>query len=280
MEKRKYCYCSRIFLIFMILASCVNSRRVILLSVQSWTSLPSSLNYVGAPIDLAVMTVNERYMDDNMVFSVVDWQRNQSRTCGDVQNDVLPFVTEYYTAQRWKQSADDVFVLLATACSEAVGYLADLAREWNILVMTAGGTDAALENKRRFPTLLRLAPFQQQDLTDVVMSLLQQYNWTNLALICDDSATEFNTFFLICRALPDVIKKRHSVVLTHLHYDFKANPDYERYLTEAATYSRVLLISTHGSRLRNILVVASKMGMANGERLLVSFPSHPRLLES
>ncbi|XP_055344677.1 atrial natriuretic peptide receptor 1-like [Paramacrobiotus metropolitanus] len=199
------------------------------------------------------MTVNERYrsMDGNMVFSVVDWQRNQSRTCGDVQNDVLPFVTEYYTAQHWKQSADDVFVLLAT--------------EWNILVMTAGGTDAALENKRRFPTLLRLAPFQQQDLTDVVMSLLQQYNWTNLALICDDSATEFNTFFLICRALPDVIKKRHSVVLTHLHYDLKANPDYERYLTEAATYSRVLLISTHGSRLRNILVVASKMGMANGE---------------
>ncbi|XP_055342409.1 atrial natriuretic peptide receptor 1-like [Paramacrobiotus metropolitanus] len=242
-------------------------RRVVFLSVHAWTSLPYSVDYVGAPIALAVEELNRAAELHNQTdrFSVISWNKTALRTCTDVQVEAVPYAADVYLRGSWRRSPDDVFVILAPSCSEAVAYLGDLAREWNVPVISSGGTDTVLDDKRRFPTLLRLSPYQQQMLAEVIVALLRFFRWTDVALLCDEGATELNTFSLICKVLPVYFKKTPGIAPVFLKYNFKTNPDHRRFLTEAARSARVFIVSTHGSRLRQLLIVAERLGMANGD---------------
>ncbi|XP_055350923.1 atrial natriuretic peptide receptor 1-like [Paramacrobiotus metropolitanus] len=241
-----------------------DGRRVVFLSMHAWTSLPYSIDYVGAPIAMAIEEVNARPNQTDS-FSVIGWNKPALRTCADVQVEVVPYATDVYLRGSWRRSPDDVFVILSPSCSEAVVYLADLAREWNVPVMTSGGSDTVLDDKRRFPSLLRLSPYYQQMLAEVIMALLRYYAWTNTAFFCDEGATELNAFGVSCKVLPVYFKKTPGIAPVYLKYNFRNNPDHRRFLTEAARSARVFVISTHASRLRQLLLVADKLGMPNGE---------------
>ncbi|XP_055353239.1 atrial natriuretic peptide receptor 1-like [Paramacrobiotus metropolitanus] len=169
---------------------------------------------------------------------------------------------QLFFTKPWKRSDKDLFVLLAPACSDPVTQLGDIGREWNVPVITSGGTDSVMDNKIRFSTLFRLAPYQQQGLIDSVIGLFLYYNWTNVAMICDDGATEFATFLLICKLLPTVLI-RAPFSMTLLKYNFKINPDYRRYLLEASAKSRIFFISTHASRLRKLLAFVAVLPFAS-----------------
>lgn len=103
----------------------------------------------------------------------------------------------------------------------------------------SGGTDTTLDDKTRFPTLLRLSPYQQRQLVDVTASLFTKFQWQDIALICDEGATELNTFALICKALPNSLRQTQGISTVNVYqYNFKTNPDHKRTLLEAARYSR------------------------------------------
>ena len=96
-----------------------------------------------------------------------------------------------------------------------------------------------MENKRRFPTLVRLLPYQIIQFGRITADLLAFFNWTDVVIICDDGATEMNVYFLLCRLLPQYLGSVKALTsLQYHHYNFVRSPNYAAYLKEAARFSR------------------------------------------
>lgn len=85
---------------------------LIFVSMHSYTSLPYSLDYVGPAIDIGIRDANSRF-HPNINFTQVSWNKTNLRTCGDVQTEVVPFVSNFCLGKSGKRSIYDVVVILA-----------------------------------------------------------------------------------------------------------------------------------------------------------------------
>ena len=95
-----------------------------------------------------------------------------------------------------------------------------------------------LENHGRFPTLLRLLPYQQDDLVTAMMLFLKTYNWTDVALFCDTNPALGNFFTLACSGFEAKISSAPGYSLVPYQLNSAKERDYSRLLNFASLRTR------------------------------------------
>lgn len=145
----------------------------------------------------------------------------------------------------------------------------------HLFLFFSGGSSAYMTNPKRFPTMLRILVYSEQGVGSTVVGFLRRFDWTNIALICDDNPGLGDFVQFSCRGFYTAVKTAAGMTIDDFHFDSQRTPDvdYGHFLTLAAQKSRskatieliylldrtasvipVILICGHGTRTRDMLV--------------------------
>ena len=103
----------------------------------------------------------------------------------------------------------------------------------------SGGSGAVLVNHDRFPTMLRLLPYQQSDLVQTLVLFMRKYAWTDVSLLCDQNAGLGNFFTLACQGFQDAFNNpNNGFTSASYFFDTSTESNFDRYLRQGAGRSR------------------------------------------
>ncbi|XP_055356085.1 uncharacterized protein LOC129601324, partial [Paramacrobiotus metropolitanus] len=131
-------------------------------------------------------------------------------SCSNLEARGPFFASKFFYEQGGKGST---LVFLGPGCGGAVASLGHLARAWNVPFFTNLGIDTALglQDKKRFPTLIRLSPYQNHQAVDLMLVILKYFHWTNVSCLCDDSLESgvFPSYYISCRYMFDTLRLKN-----------------------------------------------------------------------
>ncbi|XP_055357774.1 atrial natriuretic peptide receptor 1-like [Paramacrobiotus metropolitanus] len=250
---------------------------VTILMLQPYSSLAYTYDYYGPVTDMAIEEMNRRYPRFNFYKRM--YVPKSNKTCSDLEAMESVMLYEYLLAEYRNRTAAGeqlgVTVLSGTACSVALRWMGDLARELNLPHIASGGSAAYMANPKRFTTTIKIQVYRQQDVGDTLVAFLRRYNWTNVAIICDDNPGLGDFILLSCNGFIGQVKAQSDMQYYDLHYDSSRTPlpDYDRFLKLAAERSRIICLTALGTRVRDIMVAAHRLGMTNGYFVFItSYP--------
>lgn len=70
-------------------------------------------------------------------------------------------------------------------CSLAVEPLAHMANGWNVPIITPVGNAATIGDKSRFPRLTRASTFMQNQFVEMIIYLMNYFNWKHMYIFND-----------------------------------------------------------------------------------------------
>ncbi|XP_055343796.1 atrial natriuretic peptide receptor 3-like isoform X3 [Paramacrobiotus metropolitanus] len=246
-----------------------------------YASLASSYDYYGPVTDMAIEQLNVLY--PRFYFEKVNFISPSVRTCNDLEDIVVDDLYQYIRNKSHQREAEKlpagVTVLSSAACSTALRWIGDLARELNLPLISSGGSSDYLSDPLRFPTMLRLLVYQQRTISVVMLQFLRRFNWTAVTLICDDNPSLGDFFILTCEGVRKIVAVEPDMNVEDFHFDSSRTlvVDYLDYLKKSAAKSRIIIIFAHGNRTRDIMVTANQNGMTNGNFVYITaYPmEHP-----
>ncbi|XP_055351377.1 atrial natriuretic peptide receptor 1-like [Paramacrobiotus metropolitanus] len=192
--------------------------------------------------------------------------------CQTFEPDISGTLTKFYYEQAVKY---DYFILLGAGCSNYIEIQADFAREWNVPLITSAGTDSKLQNKRRFPTLVRLLPSQIAEYSKCFARLLRHYRWRRIAIICDPASSYDPFFQQTCGDFEKVLiaslgQQRQPDVTYTINANLSIDSQRVKALEDARSRSRVIVVIAHLDRVRETLITAWKIGMNNSAYVYIA----------
>ncbi|XP_055349691.1 atrial natriuretic peptide receptor 1-like [Paramacrobiotus metropolitanus] len=244
--------------------------------------LAYSYGYFGPAIEMAVEELNKMFPRFN--FNMVNISPPNATTCPDLDAVVANLITKYFAREpagikEWDDQGDNsILVLVGNGCSDSLRPTADLGREWNIPVVSSGGSANDLLNKTRFPTLMRFLPYQQKGVVDTLIEFLKRYDFKDTTLICDVRPDLGNFFKLAWEGWEKGVKSTPGMSIIKYEVNTQTDKvDFGYWLHMASLSSRVILLVAHGNTTRNIMVIAKRMGMTNGDYVFITvYPeAHP-----
>ncbi|XP_060577414.1 atrial natriuretic peptide receptor 1-like [Ruditapes philippinarum] len=163
-----------------------------------------------------------------------------------------------------------MFVLLL-GCSLAVEPVSRMAVSWNIPHITYSGSDEFLGNKNVFSMLTRTGLTVNAH-TQVYIEVLDEFGWTNVAIIYDISKVVHNMTGANLQYQETFNQETTHITAFAAPFDAKAddlNKELVSAFDKAMGHARVFLIFCHGDVLRELVLVAGKSGLLPGEYALI-----------
>ncbi|OQV14007.1 Atrial natriuretic peptide receptor 1 [Hypsibius exemplaris] len=259
----------------------VRAYNVTFIVCMSYTSLAYSYDYYGPAIDMALRDLNARH-SGVIAFQKVNLSPPEIHSCPQLDGKILSLVTDYLftneTGIRQWSDPDNLNVIIGNGCSDSLRYIGDLARDLNLPVITSGGSGSVLVNNQRFPTMLRLLPYQQSDLVRTLILFMKKFQWQDVSLLCDRNPGLGNFFTLACEGFRDGFLNYGGFnPPNYFPFNTATTTRYDEYLKSAALTSRIFVIVAHGNKTRDIMIEAHRLGMTNGDYVYITtYPlEHP-----
>ena len=235
------------------------------------SELPYTLELAKPAIDIAVEKAKQLY-------PLTKWEeavfRNGSSRC--TANHAGVFAAEEYHLRH-------VSVFIGPSCGLALDPVARMAAQWKIPVISSGGPHVQFQNKKIFSTLTRLS-FSLQNLGSFVREIFRVFNWTHVSLIVQEKPST-PIIPLVKETIKDAFENNETDVLVETHEISRslAKTNLKNLLMECAKEARskfskiskftffsysfyfsVIFVLTNGHTLRQILLSAYELGMADG----------------
>ncbi|XP_035776449.1 atrial natriuretic peptide receptor 1-like isoform X2 [Anopheles albimanus] len=179
-----------------------------------------------------------------------------------------------------------VIAFIGPACAFALEPVAQLADYWNTPIITGMGdqppsegelsvtsgilgrlsnrwkndSSGIFKDKSRYQTLTRTS-YCQCRLKLVFSSIFRQFGWRHIALIIDRS----DLFSLTVGKNLEYGLKDEELLKFVRELDGNEEEDIEAYLTDAAMYARVIILSVRGSLVRRFMLSALALDMTKGD---------------
>ncbi|XP_053381094.1 atrial natriuretic peptide receptor 1-like [Mercenaria mercenaria] len=214
----------------------------------------------------------------NRTYGLISVAINHTRTLmTNVKFDyiIMPVDVSTCTAMEWGAAFSEMYcaykphVLIGPGCSVSVEPVSRMAVSWNIPHITYSGSDELLSNKQVFSMLTRTGLTVNAH-TDVYIHLITEYGWTNVAIIYDKSRVVHN---MMGNNMQETFEQKTPFIKS-CAVSFNPNAavqrkELERAFKKAAKQARVFLVFCHGDVLREIVMVAQRSGLKEGEYVLI-----------
>ncbi|GAV02877.1 hypothetical protein RvY_13387-2 [Ramazzottius varieornatus] len=222
---------------------------------------------LGASLDLAITTANTEILPDGVTFTLV--YKDGGRICAPKSSTIGRIV-------EWIQENVTCHIYIGPGCSEAVLDLYQVAEHNNIPLIGIPGAHTSSRSglpRSTFKNLIRTT-YTFVDLGKAVKTFMDNFNYThNTIIINTDSyfyaemGDNFRNQFR--NQHQDERKKTTFVEFAHDQMPAKwtVQDFYGQLLRDANETSRVILLFANASVVRNIMVTAYSLGMANGEHV-------------
>ncbi|OQV26234.1 hypothetical protein BV898_00352 [Hypsibius exemplaris] len=184
---------------------------------------------------------------------------SNSPFCFDLKAETMFLLSQWYYRDRRPNS---IPVILATGCQE-VEYINYLASHWNVLMLITINTDSKSANKAISPTWITNSPLQRNGAA--LIALTQRYNWTTVLVVTVMTAPPF--YQLVTRSIEEGVVNIPKFKLTvwKLQSGGSNRSETINLLASARLITRVMWFMGDSNSLRRFLVVASDLGMTNGD---------------
>ncbi|OQV17050.1 hypothetical protein BV898_08912 [Hypsibius exemplaris] len=179
-----------------------------------------------------------------------------------VLGDINVILAQWYNQRR---NPNWVHIIVGLACLEALP-MSDLLGNYDVLLITSGGSDRLMRDRQRCPTFLSTTPYAQSGA--VVCSLLNVLNWTTVFVGLDSQVkTSYHQF-----SFNQITNKLVGcgVTFTATTAPFSTGSSISRILMEFNRKSRVFLYFGEPPGLRNLLIAAAESEMTHGDHVYLA----------
>ncbi|OQV23813.1 putative Atrial natriuretic peptide receptor 1 [Hypsibius exemplaris] len=246
----------------------ISSESVVTLNVTFFLHLP----YDGSPysdeflqpaITMAFNYLKERYNGTEYSIQTQRQVFPSIYRC-DQALAVISQIAAQYFFELVEGHPDTASIVFVTGCTEVMAYTADFTREANVLLVTSAGSESALDDKQRAPTLVRFGAYQASDVASCVVSVLLRHSWYHVTLFVDN------------------VDGYYADVGTNLNYILKPEDGFTNLLISydsttgnESSLPLALMLAKRASRgwylnAKRSLATAAQFGMANGDFVYIA----------
>ncbi|XP_055330320.1 atrial natriuretic peptide receptor 1-like [Paramacrobiotus metropolitanus] len=168
-----------------------------------------------------------------------------------------------------------VSAIFGPGCPTSAAAVAQVAATANIPMLIGIEGDAALANKKRFPTLTRMSPYMPEDLSRFVSTVLRNFKYDTVGILCDDANDTLAIYGPMCTKLFDSLRLRYNTSASRFYVKSTDPQNVKHYLEEMKFTTRVIIIIAHGDRIRPIMLAASDSQMTGGDYVYFTFELYP-----
>ena len=166
----------------------------------------------------------------------------------------------------------DPDLILGPPSSAAMKEVASLASRWNIPVFGWGSDDPALEDRSKFPTLVRVFP-PLNTLAPTIYFLNSLFNWSRFSIV-SDSQKEYTK---VSDALAGFIQENNATLASsHVINPNMSDAEIKNTLTVVKTNARIVLLSVPWTDLRRYILLAQELNMTSGDFSFLCFNNELR----
>ncbi|XP_055357706.1 atrial natriuretic peptide receptor 1-like [Paramacrobiotus metropolitanus] len=231
--------------------------------------VPYDAKIVMAAVNLALQESQEKYSNMNIILhSIVNW----SVTPCNYFEDLAPSIFAEYYAKNLEKASFTVFI--PTGCTGAMVLESDFARELNIPVITSAGRGSLLQNKVRFPTLVRVLPVQIEAFSRCTRELFAVYKWRTITIICDIHYVPASLKEMCAETAKDLIYGDPEMYTPRATYLLSLDLSLPEQRVQALEYararSRVIVLMVEIKFLLDMLKTAVNLGMMGKDYVYVT----------
>ncbi|KAL5019926.1 hypothetical protein ScPMuIL_002818 [Solemya velum] len=157
---------------------------------------------------------------------------------------------------------ENIQAIIGPGCSVSVEIAGLMAASWKLPMMTPVATSFALTDKTLYRTLTRLSS-DNRALARFLVNVLQSFKWTDVVFIRGKEHIVYN---LQENAFLPIFKEA-GITVTTVKYTDESN--HEAVLKEASRSARVFIISVLPKMLHGLLLTAQRLGMTDGDYVLL-----------
>ncbi|XP_077987526.1 atrial natriuretic peptide receptor 1-like [Glandiceps talaboti] len=182
----------------------------------------------------------------HLSYDVLDTECQATTTLGKLVD--LPAILQNYSA------------FIGPLCSEACIIAARLAAYYNKPIFTGLCSSHELDNKNVFNTLIRTYG-PQTKLGGFFSTICKAFKWKRISLI----DTNF-LFDVVANGIKTSALENNITVALHVTLPTVVNTEVlEKIMEDVVSVSRIIVLLVWGSYVRELMVIASRMGLINGE---------------
>ncbi|XP_055339559.1 atrial natriuretic peptide receptor 1-like [Paramacrobiotus metropolitanus] len=230
----------------------------------------------GPAYDLAIDNARIAYPEvfRNVSVHSVHYRVGRYMGCPEAGEDMGLIAARNVGMQTLRQ-LEGFSVMVTPGCSPEVLVLGDFAREWDIPLLASSASDNKITNKSRYPTVTAYGPVDMTSFTTASKKLLFQHSWKTVFLLFDNmtqSPSVGTVYSLLFNNLRSQLEQqKHIYTVSVLTFDSKylLNNTTE-ILLRPRDEARIIFIFTKPAILRDILIAAYMLGMANGDYVFIA----------
>ncbi|XP_055353593.1 atrial natriuretic peptide receptor 1-like [Paramacrobiotus metropolitanus] len=182
------------------------------------------------------------------------WERD----CDRIEETVLSYVAELY--YRSANGTHPVAAVFGPVCTFAIGIVADLLQNWNLLLLEGSSIATFLANRVRYPNIIGFS-FTHVRAGTFFYQVIKLFNWTDVTGIYDVEDPVWRAMYTMSEYLAkktDLRLKARPVFLTKNKNDMYA--DIVRVIREAHQRSRIIIIMGNIKVVRMLMLAAHSLG--------------------
>ncbi|OQV17219.1 hypothetical protein BV898_08617 [Hypsibius exemplaris] len=239
---------------------CKNNVNISILSLVAY----GAENIIPA-LQVAAKDSNDVYAPFLHFHQTIHGRRKGGDYCESFTAAISQYLGKFYYTER---SAKSYLLILPTGCSSAINYAADMAREWNVPIISSAGSGSELRDKQRYPSLVCILPSKTEEYAAAFLELLRWYNWRQIVFVCDEDKT---TDQAACHNFPAVLWRQMDYYSVYEFTEDLQQADRRvAALVRARTRGRVIVILAHMDVVRLTLVAAYRMGMTTDKFVFIT----------
>ncbi|XP_045198693.2 atrial natriuretic peptide receptor 1-like isoform X2 [Mercenaria mercenaria] len=246
--------------------------------------LVSKISQISCCVNITIGLLLERSVDVDFPFSInrtrglisvaINQTQELLKNIVNLDYIIMPVDVPTCTAMEWGAAFAEMYfthkphVLIGPGCSLAVEPVSRMAVSWNIPHFTYGGSDELLGNKLEFSMLTRTGLTVYAHI-NVYIELLAEFGWTNVAIIYDESMIVHN---MTGKNLQETFRQTPYIKSYTVPFNSEAvalNDELVKAFKTASRLARVFLVFCHGDVLREMILVAKRSGLKEGEFVFI-----------
>ncbi|OWA52494.1 Atrial natriuretic peptide receptor 1 [Hypsibius exemplaris] len=217
---------------------------------------------VASAIEIALDTVNKDVLKNGFQFKTT--YKDIGRTCLK-KNDVVKYALQVLT------SGVNCHAYLGPGCGYSADSLYNLVEYMQTPMMACPAAGFGTATSRDAYFMTTRTSFTHKDIVNVCLKLFDLYHYKHVTIIQDDAVSFYEqlsvTFTSVLRsARPDLFATAN---LVPLRSSDATTELYERILREGNATSRVFVICSNATVVRNLLIIAQHLGMTGGEYVYI-----------
>ncbi|XP_055348982.1 atrial natriuretic peptide receptor 1-like [Paramacrobiotus metropolitanus] len=227
----------------------------------------SDHHIVGPAINIALQKLQDKVLPGCSIRTYVPkepWQVN----CDEIEDAAADYISHIYYANL--NGTHPLAVVFGPTCTFGIRIVADVLKNWNMLLIDGTGIATFLTDRVRFPNILGFS-YTQSRAGTFLYQVLKLFNWTDVTGIYDVDDAVWRAMFTLTEYLTgktDVRFEARPYFLTKNKNN--AYADILRAVQEAHRRSRIIFILGDPKTIRLVMLAAFSLGYTKGDHIFIA----------